>query len=202
MSDIGLAGGITSTTPGFSDLSSAQSNIGFTGSEESLPINYPGTNIKINPRPTVAPTPQFNILDLLKGTTAKDIGKTVGDMIVPGRNTPLGIFSVVAQNPTISVMNALAGAMMNANKNVQKTTSGLLGGLKDEAKKTATTGDSVGSMYDAFGNIVTAPIPTVTGQTLSPVVNRDFTPVNFGIPSLVDRSIEQTQQQDIGGFYE
>jgi len=173
MSDIGLADGITSTTPGFSDLASAQSNMGFTGSEESIPINYPGTNIRINPRPTVAPTPQFNILDFLKGTTAKDIGKTVGDMIIPGRNTPLGIFSVVAKNPTISVMNALAGAMMNVNKNVQQTTSGLLGGLKDEAKK-ANTGDSVGSMYDAFGNIVTAPTATVTGQTLSPAADRDW----------------------------
>ena len=199
MSDIGLAGGITSTTPGFSDLSSAQSDMGFTGSEETIPINFPGTNIRINPRPTVAPTSQFNILDFLKSTTAKDIGRTVEDMVIPGRNTPLGIFSVVAKDPTISVVNALAGAMMNANKNVQQTTSGLLGGLKDEAKK-ANTGDAVGSMYDAFGNIVTAPTATVIGQTLAPVVNRDLTPL--GLPSLVDRSLEQTQQQDIGGFYE
>ena len=197
MSDIGLAEGVTSTRPGFSDLSSAQSDVGFTGSDQ--PTYYTGTNIRINPRPTVAPTPQFNILDFLKGTTAKDIGKTVGDMIIPGRNTPLGIFSVVTKNPTISVLNALAGAMMNVNKNVQQTTSGLLGGLKDEAKK-SKTGDAVGSMYDAFGNIVTAPTPTVTGQTLAPVVNRDLTPL--GLASLVDRSLEQTQQQDIGGFYE
>ena len=199
MSDIGLAGGITSTTPGFSDLASAQSDMGFTGSEESIPINYPGTNIRINPRPTIAPTPQFNILDFLKSTTAKDIGKTVGDMVIPGRNTPLGIFSVVARNPTVSVLNALAGAMMNVNKNVQQTTSGLLGGLKEEAEK-AKTGDRVDSVYDAFGNIVTAPTATVSGQTLTPVVNRDLTPI--GLPSLVDRSLEQTQQQDIGGFYE
>ena len=199
MSDIGLAGGITSTTPGFSDLASAQSDMGFTGSEESIPINYPGTNIRINPRPTIAPTPQFNILDFLKSTTAKDIGKTVGDMVIPGRNTPLGIFSVVARNPTVSVLNALAGAMMNVNKNVQQTTSGLLGGLKEEAEK-AKTGDRVDSVYDAFGNIVTAPTATVSGQTLTPVVNRDLTPL--GLPSLVDRSLEQTQQQDIGGFYE
>ena len=199
MSDIGIAGGVTGTSPGFSDLSSAQSDIGFTGSEESIPIFYPGTNIRINPRPTVAPTPQFNILDFFKGTTAKDISKTVGDMIVPGRNTPLGIFSVVAKNPTISVMNALAGAMMNMNKNVQKTTSGLLGGLQDEAKK-AKTGSTVDSAYDMFGNIVTAPTATVTGQTLSPVVNRDLT--QLGLASLVDRSLEQTQKQDIGGFYE
>ena len=199
MSDIGLAGGVTSVSPGFSDLSSAQSDIGFTGSEESFPVTYPGTNIRINPRPTVAPTPQFNILDLIKGTTAKDIGKTVGDMIIPGRNTPLGIFSVVAKNPTLSVMNALAGAMMNMNKNVDKTTSGLLGGLKEEAEK-AKTGPTVDSAYDMFGNIVTAPTATVTGQTLSPVVNRDLTPL--GLASLVDRSLEQTQQQDIGGFYE
>ena len=199
MSDIGLAGGVTSVSPGFSDLSSAQSDIGFTGSEESFPVTYPGTNIRITPSPTVAPTPQFNILDFLKSTTAKDIGKTVGDMVIPGRNTPLGIFSVVARNPTVSVLNALAGAMMNVNKNVPQTTSGLLGGLKDEAKK-SKTGDAVGSMYDAFGNIVTAPTGTVTGQTLSPVVNRDLTPL--GLASLVDRSLEQTQQQDIGGFYE
>ena len=203
MSDIGIAGGVTGTSPGFSDLSSAQSDIGFTGSEESIPINYPGTNIRIKPRPTVAPTPQFNILDFLKGTTSKDIGKTVGDMIIPGRNTPLGIFSVVAKNPTLSVINALAGAMMNMNKNVQQTTSGLLGGLKDEAQK-AKTGPTVDSVYDAFGNIVTAPTATVTGQTLSPVTQSkiDLTPMNFGLPSLVDRSLEQTQQQDIGGFYE
>ena len=201
MSDIGLAGGITSTTPGFSDLASAQSKSSFTGSEESIPINYPGTNIRIKPRPTVAPTPQFNILDFLKSQTTRDIGKTVGDMVIPGRNTPLGIFSVVARNPTVSVLNALAGAMMNVNKNVQQTTSGLLGGLKDEAEK-AKTGDRVDSVYDAFGNVVTAPTATVTGQTLAPVVNRDLTPMNFGIPSLVDPSLEQTQQQDIGGFYE
>ena len=201
MSDIGLAGGITTTTPGFSDLASAQSNMGFTGSEESIPINYPGTNIRINPRPTVDPTPQFNILDFLKSQTTRDIGKTVGDMVIPGRNTPLGIFSVVARNPTVSVLNALAGAMMNVNKNVQQTTSGLLGGLKDEAEK-AKTGDRIDSVYDAFGNVVTAPTATVTGQTLAPVVNRDLTPMNFGIPSLVDPSLEQTQQQDIGGFYE
>ena len=199
MSDIGIAGGVTSESPGFSDLSSAQSDVGFTGSEESLPITYPGTNIRITPSPTVAPTPQFNILDFLKSTTAKDIGKTVGDMVIPGRNTPLGIFSVVAKNPTISVMNALAGAMMNVNKNVQQTTSGLLGGLKDEAEK-AKTGPTVDSAYDMFGNIVTAPTATVTGQTLAPVVNRDLTPL--GLASLVDRSLEQTQQQDIGGFYE
>ena len=201
MSDIGLAGGVTSVSPGFSDLSSAQSDIGFTGSEESFPVTYPGTNIRITPSPTVAPTPQFNILDFLKSTTAKDIGKTVGDMVIPGRNTPLGIFSVVARNPTVSVLNALAGAMMNVNKNVQQTTSGLLGGLKEEAEK-AKTGDRVDSVYDAFGNIVTAPTATVSGQTLTPVVNRDLTPMNFGIPSLVDPSLEQTQQQDIGGFYE
>jgi hypothetical protein len=199
MSDIGLAGGITSVSPGFSDLSSAQSNIGFTGSEESFPVTYPGTNIRINPRPTIAQTPQFNILDFFRGTTAKDIGKTVGDMIIPGRNTPLGIFSVVAKNPTISVMNALAGAMMNINKNVDQTTSGLLGGLKEEAEK-AKTGPTVDSAYDMFGNIVTAPTPTVTGQTLAPVVNRDLTPL--GLASLVDQSLEQTQKQDIGGFYE
>ena len=199
MSDIGLAGGVTSVSPGFSDLSSAQSDSSFTGSEESFPINYPGTNIRINPRPTIAQTPQFNILDFFRGTTAKDIGKTVGDMIIPGRNTPLGIFSVVAKNPTLSVMNALAGAMMNINKNVDKTTSGLLGGLKEEAEK-AKTGPTVDSVYDMFGNIVTAPTPTVTGQTLAPVVNRDLTPL--GLASLVDRSLEQTQQQNIGGFYE
>jgi hypothetical protein len=199
MSDIGIAGGVTSVSPGFSDLSSAQSNMGFTGSEEPIPINFPGTNIRINPRPAVAPTPQFNILDFLKSTTAKDIGRTVGDMVIPGRNTPLGIFSVVAKDPTISVVNALAGAMMNMNKNVQQTTSGLLGGLKDEAEK-AKTGPTVDSAYDMFGNIVTAPTPTVTGQTLAPVVNRDLTPL--GLASLVDRSLEQTQQQDIGGFYE
>ena len=173
MSDIGIAGGVTSVSP--------------------------GTNIRITSSPTVAPTPQFNILDFLKSTTAKDIGKTVGDMVIPGRNTPLGIFSVVAKDPTISVMNALAGAMMNINKNVQQTTSGLLGGLKEEAEK-AKTGPTVDSAYDMFGNIVTAPTPTVTGQTLTPVVNRDLTPL--GLPSLVDRSLEQTQQQDIGGFYE
>jgi len=203
MSDIGLAGGVTSVSPGFSDLSSAQSDIGFTGSEESIPINYPGTNIRINPRPTIAPTPQFNILDFLKSQTTRDIGKTVGDMVIPGRNTPLGIFSVVARNPTVSVLNALAGAMMNVNKNVQQTTSGLLGGLKDEAQK-AKTGPTVDSVYDAFGNIVTAPTATVTGQTLSPVTQSkiDLTPMNFGLPSLVDQSLEQTQQQDIGGFYE
>ena len=199
MSDIGIAGGVTSVSPGFSDLSTAQSDVGFTGSEESLPITYPETNIRITSSPTVAPTPQFNILDFLKSTTAKDIGKTVGDMVIPGRNTPLGIFSVVAKDPTISVMNALAGAMMNINKNVQQTTSGLLGGLKEEAEK-AKTGPTVDSAYDMFGNIVTAPTPTVTGQTLTPVVNRDLTPL--GLPSLVDRSLEQTQQQDIGGFYE
>jgi len=199
MSDIGIAGGVTSVSPGFSDLSSAQSDVGFTGSEESFPVTYPGTNIRINPRPTVAPTPQFNILDFLKSQTTRDIGKTVGDMIIPGRNTPLGIFSVVAKNPTVSVLNALAGAMMNMNKNVQQTTSGLLGGLKEEAEK-AKTGPTVDSAYDMFGNIVTAPTPTVTGQTLAPVVNRDLTPL--GLPSLIDRSLEQTQQQDIGGFYE
>jgi hypothetical protein len=122
-------------------------------------------------------------------------------MVIPGRNTPLGIFSVVARNPTVSVMNALAGAMMNINKNFDQTTSGLLGGLKDEAEK-AKTGDRVDSAYDAFGNIVTAPTATVTGQTLSPVVNRDLTPL--GLASLVDQSLEQTQQQQIdeGGFYE
>jgi len=173
MSDIGLAGGITSVSPGFSDLSSAQSNIGFTGSEESIPIYYPGTNIRINPRPTVAPRSQFNLFDLLKGTTAKDIGKTVGDMIVPGRNTPLGIFSVVAKNPTISVMNAIAGAMMNMNKNVQQTTSGLLGGLKDEAQK-AKTGPTVDSMYDAFGNVVTAPNAPVKKEKLDAFGEGDF----------------------------
>jgi len=165
MSDIGLAGGVTSVSPGFSDLSSAQSDSSFTGSEESFPINYPGTNIRINPRPTIAQTPQFNILDFFRGTTAKDIGKTVGDMIIPGRNTPLGIFSVVAKNPTLSVMNALAGAMMNINKNVDKTTSGLLGGLKDEAQK-AKTGPTVDSMYDAFGNVVTAPNAPVKKEKL------------------------------------
>ena len=205
MSDIGLAGGITSTTPGFSDLSSAQSNMGFTGSEEPIPISFPGTNIWMNPRPAVAPTPQFNILDLLKGTTGRDISNTIGDMIIPGRNTPLGILSVVTKNPTISVMNAIAGAMMNINKNVQQKTSGLLGGLKEEAQK-ATTGPTVDSAYDAFGNIVTAPTATVTGQTLSPVTQSkiDLTPMNFGLPSLVDPSLEQTQQQQIdeGGFYE
>jgi|TARA_R100000149_G_scaffold37849_1_gene14557 hypothetical protein len=203
MSEIGLAGGVTSVSPGFSDLSSAQSNMGFTGSEEPIPINFPGTNIRINPRPAVAPTPQFNILDFLKSTTAKDIGRTVGDMVIPGRNTPLGILSVATKNPTVSVLNALAGAMMNVNKNVQQTTSGLLGGLKDEAQR-AKTGPTVDSAYDAFGNIVTAPTATVTGQTLSPVTqsNIDLTPMNFGLPSLVDPSLEQTQQQDIGGFYE
>jgi hypothetical protein len=205
MSDIGIAGGVTSVSPGFSDLSSAQSNMGFTGSEEPIPINFPGTNIRINPRPAVAPTPQFNILDFLKSTTAKDIGRTVGDMVIPGRNTPLGIFSVVAKDPTISVVNALAGAMMNMNKNVQQTTSGLLGGLKEEAQK-AKTGPTVDSVYDAFGNIVTAPTATVTGQTLSPVTQSkiDLTPMNFGLPSLIDQSLEQTQQQQIdeGGFYE
>ena len=203
MSEIGLAGGVTSVSPGFSDLSSAQSNMGFTGSEEPIPINFPGTNIRINPRPAVVSTPQFNILDFLKSTTAKDIGRTVGDMVIPGRNTPLGIFSVATKNPTVSVLNALAGAMMNVNKNVQQTTSGLLGGLKDEAQR-AKTGPTVDSAYDAFGNIVTAPTATVTGQTLSPVTqsNIDLTPMNFGLPSLVDPSLEQTQQQDIGGFYE
>ena len=64
MSDIGLAGGVTSVSPGFSDLSSAQSDVGFTGSDQ--PTYYTGTNIRINPRPTVAPTPQFNILDFFK----------------------------------------------------------------------------------------------------------------------------------------
>jgi hypothetical protein len=200
MSDIGLAGGVTSVSPGFSDLSSAQSDFGFSGSEETIPINFPGTNIRISPRPTVAPTPQFNILDFLKSQTARDIGKTVGDMVIPGRNTPLGIFSVVARNPTVSVVNALAGAMMNVNKKIQEPSGGLLGGLKDVAQP--KTGDAVDSMYDAFGNVVTAPTATVTGQTLAPVVNRDLTPMNFGIPSLVDPSLEQTQQQDIGGFYE
>lgn len=198
MSDIGIAG-VTGTSPGFSDLGLAQSNIGFTGTEESIPIFYPGTNIRIKPRPTILPTPQFNFLDFLKGTTAKDIGKTVGDMIIPGRNTPLGIFSVVAKNPTISVMNALAGAMMNINKNVDETTSGLLGGLKEEAEK-AKTGPTVDSAYDMFGNIVTAPSATVSGQTLAPMVDRNLTPL--GLASIVDQSLEQTQKQDIGGFYE
>ena len=55
-------------------------------------------------------------------------------------------------------------------------------------------------MYDEFGNLVTVPTATVTGQTLAPMVNRDLTPL--GLASLVDRSLEQTQKQDIGGFYE
>ena len=109
--------------------------------------------------------------------------------------------------PAFVLMCYLSGApagvlhFENVNKNVQQTTSGLLGGLKDEAEK-AKTGDRIDSVYDAFGNVVTAPTATVTGQTLAPVVNRDLTPMNFGIPSLVDPSLEQTQQQDIGGFYE
>ena len=127
MSDIGLAGGITSTTPGFSDLASAQSDPTFTGTDQ--PIYYTGTNIRRTPVSTVAPTAQFNLFDFLKKATSKKVGKTIGDMIVPGRNTPLGIFSVLTRNPTVSVINALAGAMMNMNRRQQ--TSGLLGGLKD-----------------------------------------------------------------------
>ena len=194
MSDIGLAGGITSTTPGFSDLASAQSDPTFTGTDQ--PIYYTGTNIRRTPVSTVAPTAQFNLFDFLKKATSKKVGKTIGDMIVPGRNTPLGIFSVLTRNPTISVINALAGAMMNMNRRQQ--TSGLLGGLKDINKSRADIEKD--TMYDEFGNLVTVPTATVTGQTLAPMVNRDLTPL--GLASLVDRSLEQTQKQDIGGFYE
>lgn len=194
MSDIGLAGGITSTTPGFSDLASAQSDPTFTGTDQ--PIYYTGTNIRRTPVSTVAPTAQFNLFDFLKKATSKKVGKTIGDMIVPGRNTPLGIFSVLTRNPTVSVINALAGAMMNMNRRQQ--TSGLLGGLKDINKSRADIEKD--TMYDEFGNLVTVPTATVTGQTLAPMVNRDLTPL--GLASLVDRSLEQTQQQDIGGFYE
>ena len=200
MSDIGLAGGVTSTSPGFSDLSSAQSDVGFTGSDQ--PIYYTGTNIRRTPVRSI-PTAQLNLFDLLKGVTSKSnkfgkVAKTVGDMIVPGRNTPLGIFSVFTRNPTVSVVNALAGAMMNMNKNLQQPSEGLLGGLKDISKSRADIEKD--SIFDDFGNLVTVPTATVTGQTLAPVVNRDLTPL--GLPSLVDRSLEQTQQQDIGGFYE
>ncbi len=194
MSDIGLAGGITSTTPGFSDLASAQSDPTFTGTDQ--PIYYTGTNIRRTPVSTVAPTAQFNLFDFLKKATSKKVGKTIGDMIVPGRNTPLGIFSVLTRNPTVSVINALAGAMMNMNRRQQ--TSGLLGGLKDINKSRADIEKD--TMYDEFGNLVTVPTATVTGQTLAPMVNRDLTPL--GLASLVDRSLEQTQKQDIGGFYE
>ena len=194
MSDIGLAGGITSTTPGFSDLASAQSDPTFTGTDQ--PIYYTGTNIRRTPVSTVAPTAQFNLFDFLKKATSKKVGKTIGDMIVPGRNTPLGIFSVLTRNPTVSVINALAGAMMNMNRRQQ--TSGLLGGLKDISKSRADIEKD--TMYDEFGNLVTVPTATVTGQTLAPMVNRDLTPL--GLASLVDRSLEQTQKQDIGGFYE
>ena len=194
MSDIGLAGGITSTTPGFSDLASAQSDPTFTGTDQ--PIYYTGTNIRRTPVSTVAPTAQFNLFDFLKKATSKKVGKTIGDMIVPGRNTPLGIFSVITRNPTVSVINALAGAMMNMNRRQQ--TSGLLGGLKDINKSRADIEKD--TMYDEFGNLVTVPTATVTGQTLAPMVNRDLTPL--GLASLVDRSLEQTQKQDIGGFYE
>ena len=194
MSDIGLAGGITSTTPGFSDLASAQSDPTFTGTDQ--PIYYTGTNIRRTPVSTVAPTAQFNLFDFLKRATSKKVGKTIGDMIVPGRNTPLGIFSVLTRNPTVSVINALAGAMMNMNRRQQ--TSGLLGGLKDINKSRADIEKD--TMYDEFGNLVTVPTATVTGQTLAPMVNRDLTPL--GLASLVDRSLEQTQKQDIGGFYE
>ena len=199
MSDIGLAGGVTSVSPGFSDLSSAQSDYSFGGSD--TPTFFTGTNIRrtpVAPPPPPPPATKFNIMDLLKGTTAQDITKTVGDMIVPGRNTPLGIFSVFTRNPTVSVVNALAGAMMNMNKNLQQPSEGLLGGLKDISKSRADIEKD--SMFDDFGNLVTVPTATVTGQTLAPVVNRDLTPL--GLPSLVDRSLEQTQQQDIGGFYE
>ena len=194
MSDIGLAGGITSTTPGFSDLASVQSDPTFTGTDQ--PIYYTGTNIRRTPVSTVAPTAQFNLFDFLKKATSKKVGKTIGDMIVPGRNTPLGIFSVLTRNPTVSVINALAGAMMNMNRRQQ--TSGLLGGLKDINKSRADIEKD--TMYDEFGNLVTVPTATVTGQTLAPMVNRDLTPL--GLASLVDRSLEQTQKQDIGGFYE
>ena len=194
MSDIGLAGGITSTTPGFSDLASAQSDPTFTGTDQ--PIYYTGTNIRRTPVSTLAPTAQFNLFDFLKKATSKKVGKTIGDMIVPGRNTPLGIFSVLTRNPTVSVINALAGAMMNMNRRQQ--TSGLLGGLKDINKSRADIEKD--TMYDEFGNLVTVPTATVTGQTLAPMVNRDLTPL--GLASLVDRSLEQTQKQDIGGFYE
>ena len=194
MSDIGLAGGITSTTPGFSDLASAQSDPTFTGTDQ--PIYYTGTNIRRTPVSTVAPTAQFNLFDFLKKATSKKVGKTIGDMIVPGRNTPLGIFSVLTRNPTVSVINALAGAMMNMNRRQQ--TSGLLGGLKDINKSRADIEKD--TMYEEFGNLVTVPTATVTGQTLAPMVNRDLTPL--GLASLVDRSLEQTQKQDIGGFYE
>ena len=194
MSDIGLAGGITSTTPGFSDLASAQSDPTFTGTDQ--PIYYTGTNIRRTPVSTVAPTAQFNLFDFLKKATSKKVGKTIGDMIVPGRNTPLGIFSVLTRNPTVSVINALAGAMMNMNRRQQP--SGLLGGLKDINKSRADIEKD--TMYDEFGNLVTVPTATVTGQTLAPMVNRDLTPL--GLASLVDRSLEQTQKQDIGGFYE
>jgi hypothetical protein len=194
MSDIGLAGGVTSTSPGFSDLASAQSDSTFTGTDQ--PIYYTGTNIRRTPVSTVAPTPQFNLFDFLKSATSKKVGKTIGDMIVPGRNTPLGIFSVLTRNPTVSVVNALAGAMMNMNRRQQ--TSGLLGGLKDISKSRADIEKD--AMYDDFGNLVTVPTATVTGQTLAPMVNRDLKPL--GLASLVDRSLEQTQQQDIGGFYE
>ena len=194
MSDIGLAGGITSTTPGFSDLASAQSDPTFIGTDQ--PIYYTGTNIRRTPVSTVAPTAQFNLFDFLKKATSRKVGKTIGDMIVPGRNTPLGIFSVLTRNPTVSVINALAGAMMNMNRRQQ--TSGLLGGLKDINKSRADIEKD--TMYDEFGNLVTVPTATVTGQTLAPMVNRDLTPL--GLASLVDRSLEQTQKQDIGGFYE
>ena len=194
MSDIGLAGGITSTTPGFSDLASAQSDPTFTGTDQ--PIYYTGTNIRRTPVSTVAPTAQFNLFDFLKKATSKKVGKTIGDMIVPGRNTPLGIFSVLTRNPTVSVINALAGAMMNMNRRQQ--TSGLLGGLKDINKSRADIEKD--TMYDEFGNLVTVPTATVTGQTLAPMVNRDLTPL--GLASLVDRSLAQTQKQAIGGFYE
>ena len=194
MSDIGLAGGITSTTPGFSDLASAQSDPTFTGTDQ--PIYYTGTNIRRTPVSTVAPTAQFNLFDFLKKATSKKVGKTIGDMIVPGRNTPLGIFSVLTRNPTVSVINALAGAMMNMN--IRQQTSGLLRGLKDINISRADI--ETDTMYDEFGNLVTVPTATVTGQTLAPMVNRDLTPL--GLASLVDRSLEQTQKQDIGGLYE
>ena len=194
MSDIGLAGGITSVTPGFSDLSSAQSDSSFTGSAQ--PTFYKGTNIVRTPVVTRPTTSQLNLFDLLKKATSRDVAKTVGDFIVPGRNTPLGIFSAVSRNPTVSVINALAGAIINANRKAREASGGLLGGLEEVAQP--KTGDAVGSMYDAFGNIVTVPNAPVTVEKLDPFGEGDFPTVKgaYSQPQFTFNPNEKVQPLD------
>ena len=173
MSDIGLAGGVSSADVNFQDLQEAQSDPSFQG----VGSFFPGTNIQrqrpqgkpfsVRQREKEALAGVDPLLNLLRYNTNKSFFDNVLDYAIPksvrpSGKTNLGAFKMLLPDtPTRTILSILDGALSSYDETKKETTD-VVDKLTSEAVKAEDTIQSglLDLIPERFRPVPAVPVPT------------------------------------------